>query len=394
MKTFQLEKFCSLKIYGFTKKKTAGDLAFAEALSKNGDIYINDAFGTAHRAHASTAIIAQFFEEKTFGFLIERELASVQRVLDQVARPYTAIVGGAKVSSKIDIVRNLLQKVDRIVIGGGMAFTFIKAQGGSIGTSLVEDEQLETALTILREAKEKGVQIILPTDSKIADAFDNNANTQICKINEIPEGWMGLDIGPESMECMRESLLSSNTILWNGPMGVFEMSNFSEGTERVGRAVAEATEAGAFSLVGGGDSVAAVNQFGLSEHVSYVSTAGGALLEFLEGKKTSGNCCDSTLISRSIFLRKLRFEAPLHRRCLSPALNIHSPASPIFSNRTESSRFACEMSSMSLLNLMKTAMSMDRIRKTLSTPKVNPANLLMNERATMSTSFSSTFPRR
>ena len=272
----------------FHKEETAGDLAFAEALSKNGDIYINDAFGTAHRAHASTAIIAQFFEEKTFGFLIERELASVQRVLDQVARPYTAIVGGAKVSSKIDIVRNLLQKVDRIVIGGGMAFTFIKAQGGSIGTSLVEDEQLETALTILREAKEKGVQIILPTDSKIADAFDNNANTQICKINEIPEGWMGLDIGPESMECMRESLLSSNTILWNGPMGVFEMSSFSEGTERVGQAVAEATEAGAFSLVGGGDSVAAVNQFGLSEHVSYVSTAGGALLEFLEGKKLPG----------------------------------------------------------------------------------------------------------
>ncbi len=272
----------------FHPEETAGDHQFAEALSRNGDIYINDAFGTAHRAHASTAIITEFFQEKTFGFLIERELASVQRVLDQVARPYAAIVGGAKVSSKIDIVRNLLQKVDRIVIGGGMAFTFIKSQGGSIGNSLVEDEQLETALKILSEAKEKGVEIILPTDSKIADAFDNNANTNITSIREIPDGWMGLDIGPESMNRMHEALLSSNTILWNGPMGVFELSNFSEGTERVGQAVAEATEAGAFSLVGGGDSVAAVNQFGLAEHVSYVSTAGGALLEFLEGKKLPG----------------------------------------------------------------------------------------------------------
>lgn len=272
----------------FYPGETAGDREFAEQLSKNGDVYINDAFGTAHRAHASTAIIAEFFETKTFGFLIERELSSVQRVLDQVARPYTAIVGGAKVSSKIEIVRNLLNKVDRILIGGGMAFSFVKARGGQIGNSLVEDEFLDTALAILSEAKEKGVDIILPIDSKIADDFSNEANTQYCEIDSIPDGWMGLDIGPKSMQVMRDTLLTSQTILWNGPMGVFEMPNFSEGTERIGQAVAEATDGGAFSLVGGGDSVASVNQFGLSEHVSYVSTAGGALLEYLEGKELPG----------------------------------------------------------------------------------------------------------
>lgn len=273
----------------FYKEETAGDRAFAEKLSQLGDIYVNDAFGTAHRAHASTTIVAAFFpEKKVFGYLIANELKSIGKVLTDAEAPYTAIIGGAKVSSKITIMHQLLPKIDRLLVGGGMAYTFIKAQGGNIGSSLVEDEHLATAADLITQAKEHNVELILPADTVVADAFSNDANRNTCPIGEIPEGWMGLDIGPDSIAAYAAAIESSKTILWNGPMGVFEMENYALGTKAAAEAVARATANGAFSLVGGGDSVAAVNQVGLADQVSYVSTGGGALLEYLEGKVLPG----------------------------------------------------------------------------------------------------------
>ena len=273
----------------FYEEETKGDRDFAEKLSKLGDIYVNDAFGTAHRAHASTTVIAQFFpENKCFGLLLEQEIKSIDKVLKSDDRPVLAILGGAKVSSKITVIENILDKVDDVIIGGGMAFTFVKAQGGSIGDSLVEDDKLEMALDILKQAKAKNVNIHLPVDSIIADAFSNDANIKVCDIKVIPENWMGLDAGPESRKQFHEVVMKSKTILWNGPLGVFEMENFANGTIALGNSIAEATKKGAFSLVGGGDSVAAVKQFGFEKKVSYVSTGGGAMLESLEGKTLPG----------------------------------------------------------------------------------------------------------
>lgn len=273
----------------FYKHEEEGDINFAEQLSKHADFYVNDAFGTAHRAHASTTIIAQFFpNKKSFGFLLEKEIESVNRVLKSGEKPVTAIVGGAKVSSKISIIENLFNAVDNIIIGGGMAFTFVKAMGGKTGNSLVEDDCLETAKNILAAAKESGVNIYIPIDSAIADCFSNEANKKECNINEIPDGWMGLDAGTQSIQQFKEIIKNSKTILWNGPMGVFEFSNFENGTKEIALAIVEATKNGAFSLVGGGDSVAAVNKFGLAKDVSHVSTGGGAMLEFLEGKSLPG----------------------------------------------------------------------------------------------------------
>jgi len=273
----------------FYKEETAGDVDFAQKLSAHGDVYVNDAFGTAHRAHASTTIVAQFFPvEKLFGYLIEGELRSIDKVLLEPESPYTAIIGGAKVSSKISIINNLLDRIDRLIIGGGMAYTFAKAQGGEIGNSLVEDDYLPMAKEILETAKAKGVEVILPSDTLAADAFSNDANVQKVATAEIPDGWMGLDIGPDAIAQCRETLLTSKTILWNGPMGVFEMPAFQSGTEQLAEAVAQATENGAFSLIGGGDSVAAANQFEVADRVSYISTGGGALLEYMEGKVLPG----------------------------------------------------------------------------------------------------------
>ncbi len=269
----------------FYSEETSGDKVFAEKLSKHGDVFVNDAFGTAHRAHASTAIIADFFpNDKLFGKLLADEIKSVDRVLHHSEKPVTAIVGGAKVSSKIAIIEQLINSVDHLIIGGGMAYTFIKAQGGNVGSSLVEDDYLEVANTILRKAKEKNVTIALPVDTVIADAFSNDANTKTCAINEIPDGWMGLDIADKTISNLENIITSSKTILWNGPMGVFEMEKFMKGTVRVAHSIVEATENGAFSLIGGGDSVAAINKFNLADKVSYVSTGGGAMLEYLEGK--------------------------------------------------------------------------------------------------------------
>ncbi|WP_233900737.1 phosphoglycerate kinase [Tenacibaculum piscium] len=273
----------------FYSEEKAGDIAFAEKLSKWGDIYVNDAFGTAHRAHASTAIIAQFFQEnKCFGNLLSTEIESINKVLNDAEKPVTAILGGAKVSSKIGVIENIIEKVDHIIVGGGMTFTFIKALGGNIGNSLVEDDKLSLALAILKLAKEKNTEIHLPVDAVIADAFSNDANTQIVDTTKIPDGWMGLDCGPKTSEKFAEVIAKSKTILWNGPLGVFELDNFSKGTIELGNAIAKATENGAFSLVGGGDSVAAVKQFGFGDKVSYVSTGGGAMLEMLEGKTLPG----------------------------------------------------------------------------------------------------------
>ncbi|SFT62340.1 phosphoglycerate kinase [Lishizhenia tianjinensis] len=273
----------------FYKHETTGTESFAEQLAAHGDVYVNDAFGTAHRAHASTAIIAKFFpNDKMFGFLLAGEIESVEKVLNSTEKPLTAIVGGAKVSSKITIIERLLDKVDNLIIGGGMAYTFVKAQGGEVGNSLIEDDYLDTARNIISEAKNKGVNICIPTDTIIADAFDNNANTQDVDINAIPAGWMGLDIAKNSMEEFAKVIEASKLILWNGPMGVFEMENFQAGTVAVANAIVKATENGAFSLVGGGDSVAAVNKFNLADKVSYVSTGGGAMLEYLEGKVLPG----------------------------------------------------------------------------------------------------------
>ena len=276
----------NLRFYGEEK---AGDVAFAEQLAQWGDIYVNDAFGTAHRAHASTAVIAQFFEDnKCFGQLLATEIESINKVLNDSEKPVTAILGGAKVSSKIGIVENIIEKVDHIIIGGGMTFTFIKALGGSIGNSLVEEDKQELALTILEKAKANNTQIHLPVDALIADNFANDANTQTVNVNEIPDGWMGLDVGSATTAKFAEVIANSKTILWNGPLGVFEMESFAKGTIELGNAIAEATKNGAFSLVGGGDSVAAVKQFGFADKVSYVSTGGGAMLESLEGKTLPG----------------------------------------------------------------------------------------------------------
>ena len=274
----------------FHRGEKKGDKNFAKELAQLGSVYINDAFGTAHRAHASTAVIAQFFpNDKMFGYLIEREIESVSKVMGNSKAPVTAIIGGAKVSSKIIIIETILDKVDNLIIGGGMAYTFSKAQGGSVGNSLIEEDFVETAAEILIKAKEKGTNIYVPIDSVIADAFSNDANTQSCNTNDIPAGYMGLDIGEKAIEENVACILGSKTILWNGPMGVFEMSKFQNGTEKVARAVAEATANGAFSLVGGGDSVAAVNKFDLANEVSHVSTGGGAMLEYLEGKVLPGS---------------------------------------------------------------------------------------------------------
>jgi phosphoglycerate kinase len=273
----------------FHKEEEAGAETFAKQLASLGDIYVNDAFGTAHRAHASTTIIAQFFpDSKCFGYLLEQEIKSIDKVMKTGEKPVCAILGGAKVSSKITIIDNILDKIDHLIIGGGMTFTFIKAQGGKVGNSLVEDDKLKLASEILEKAKAKNVQVHLPVDAIIADAFSNNAHTNTCDVNNIPDGWMGLDIGPNTEALFSQVIMESKTILWNGPLGVFEMPNFAKGTIALGYAIAEATKNGAFSLVGGGDSVAAVKQFGFEDKVSYVSTGGGAMLESLEGKTLPG----------------------------------------------------------------------------------------------------------
>jgi len=273
----------------FHPEEEAGDEGFAKSLAAMGDVYVNDAFGTAHRAHASTTIVAKSFpKDKLFGSLMQAEIDSVGKVLESPQRPMTAIVGGSKVSSKIDVLENLIGTCDELIIGGGMANTFIKAMGGQTGSSLVEDDLLEQARTIIAKSKAKGVKLHLPTDAVVADAFAENANTDQCAADAVPDGWMALDIGPDSIKAFRESVLRSKTLLWNGPMGVFEMTPFQQGTIAIAKAVAEATENGAFSLVGGGDSVAAVNQFGLADKISYVSTGGGAMLEYLEGKMLPG----------------------------------------------------------------------------------------------------------
>ena len=273
----------------FYAEEEAGDESFAKELASLGDIYVNDAFGTAHRAHASTTIIAEFFpNHKCFGLLLAKEIESLNRVLNNSVKPVTAVLGGSKVSSKITVIENILDKVDHMIIGGGMTFTFIKALGGKIGDSICEDDKQELALEILQLAKEKNVHIHIPIDVVAADSFSNDANTQIVDVREIPDGWQGLDAGPKSLANFREVIMNSKTILWNGPLGVFEMENFANGTIELGNYIAESTENGAFSLVGGGDSVAAVKQFGLEEKMSYVSTGGGAMLEMLEGRVLPG----------------------------------------------------------------------------------------------------------
>ncbi len=274
----------------FHPEEEKGDAAFAQELAKLGDVYVNDAFGTAHRAHASTTIIANYFDaaHKMAGFLLAAEVAAATKVLHQHEKPFTAIIGGAKVSDKIMILERLLEKADHIIIGGGMAYTFFKAMGGNIGSSLCETDKLDTAKELLEKAKAKGVTILLPEDSILADKFDNAAQIQSCDSNNIPDGWMGLDIGEKAIQKFSDVIAASKTILWNGPMGVFEMENFAKGTIAIAKAIAASTKNGAYSLVGGGDSVAAVNKFHLADEVSYVSTGGGAMLEFFEGKELPG----------------------------------------------------------------------------------------------------------
>ncbi|MES2545326.1 MAG: phosphoglycerate kinase [Bacteroidota bacterium] len=273
----------------FYEEEEKGDVAFAKELASLGDIYVNDAFGTAHRAHASTTIIAQFFaENKCFGALLAKEIESLNKVLQNSEKPVTAVLGGSKVSSKITVIENILDKIDHMIIGGGMTFTFIKALGGKIGNSICEDDKMELALEILKKAKEKNVQIHLPVDMVIADKFSNDAETKIVNVNEIPDGWQGLDAGPKSLEAIQKVIMESKTILWNGPLGVFELPKFANGTISLGKFISESTANGAFSLVGGGDSVAAVKQFELEDKMSYVSTGGGAMLEMLEGKTLPG----------------------------------------------------------------------------------------------------------
>jgi phosphoglycerate kinase len=272
----------------FYKEETKGDEAFSQKLASLADVYVNDAFGTAHRAHASTTIVANFANEKMFGYLMENELKSIDKVLKDTQKPYTAIIGGAKVSSKIEIINNLLDKVDDLIIGGGMMFTFIKAQGGKIGSSLVEDDYIQTAKDIMERATKMGVKLHIPVDAVVADAFSNEANTKTVKADAIEDGWMGLDIAGESIKTLSSVVENSKTVLWNGPMGVFEMPKFAAGTKAIADSLVKATQNGAFTLVGGGDSVAAINQLGLAEKVSYVSTGGGALLEYMEGKVLPG----------------------------------------------------------------------------------------------------------
>ncbi len=273
----------------FYAEETAGDLAFAEGLSKLGDCYVNDAFGTAHRAHASTTIIAQFFNEnKFFGLLLENEVKAIEKVMKSGEKPVLAILGGAKVSSKITIIENMLDKIDHLIIGGGMVYTFAKAQGGSVGQSICEEDYCDYALELLKKAKAKGVEVHLPTDVIIADDFSNDANQKACNVGEIPDDWEGLDAGPDTLKSFEDLVMQSKTILWNGPLGVFEFENFSKGTIALGEHIAKSTAAGAFSLVGGGDSVSAVKQFGFEDKMSYISTGGGAMLESLEGKTLPG----------------------------------------------------------------------------------------------------------
>lgn len=274
----------------FYPEEKQGDEFFAGQLAEHGDVYVNDAFGTAHRAHASTAVIAKFFpNDKMFGSLMATEIKNLDRVLHGAKKPVTAIIGGAKVSSKINILLHLMEKMDNIIIGGGMAYTFARAQGGKIGDSLVEDDKLDVALSIIKMAKESNTNLYIPVDSVVADKFANDAKTQVAKTNDIPNGWMGLDIGPAAIEDILKIIRESRTILWNGPMGVFEMDKFATGTKKVAQKLAEVTQSGAvFTLVGGGDSVAAINKFHLADKVSYVSTGGGAMLEYLEGKVLPG----------------------------------------------------------------------------------------------------------
>lgn len=274
----------------FDKKEEAGDPDFARKMADLAEVYVNDAFGSAHRAHASTTTVARYFDQnhKGFGFLMENEIVNADKVLHDPARPLAAIVGGAKVSDKILLLERLIDFVDTLIIGGGMAYTFVKAQGGDIGKSLVEEDKLELALELIEKAKKRGVQLLLPIDSVVADNFSPDANTKVCSSNAIPDGWMGLDIGPKAVDTFSNAILNSQSILWNGPMGVFEMVPFSNGTKSIAESVAKATSNGAFSLVGGGDSVAAVTQMGLAEKVSFVSTGGGAMLEYLEGKELPG----------------------------------------------------------------------------------------------------------
>lgn len=273
----------------FYAEEEKGDKEFSKKLASLGDIYVNDAFGTAHRAHASTTIVAEFFPgKKCFGYLLAKEIESINKVFKDGEKPVTAVLGGSKVSSKITIIENMLDKVDHLIIGGGMTYTFVKAQGGKIGNSICEDDKQELALEILKKAKVKGVQIHLPVDVVGADAFSNDAKTQVFDVDKIPDGWQGLDAGPKTLAIFSEVIAQSRTILWNGPIGVFEMENFAKGTITLGEAIGKATKNGAFSLVGGGDSVAAVKQFGLEDQMSYVSTGGGAMLEMLEGQTLPG----------------------------------------------------------------------------------------------------------
>ena len=288
-KNLQPGEILLLENLRFYAEEEKGDVDFSKKLASLGDIYVNDAFGTAHRAHASTTIIAQFFQDaKCFGYLLAKEIESIEKVLKNSEKPVVAILGGSKVSSKITVIENILDKVNHMIIGGGMTFTFIKALGGKIGNSICEDDKLELAIEILKQAKEKGVQIHLPVDVVAADAFSNDANTQVVDVKNIPDGWQGLDAGPKSLEIIKRIILDSKTILWNGPLGVFEMESFANGTISLGEYIAESTANGAFSLVGGGDSVAAVKQFGLEPKMSYVSTGGGAMLEMLEGRTLPG----------------------------------------------------------------------------------------------------------
>lgn len=288
-KKLQQGEILLLENLRFYSEEEKGDVVFAKKLASLGDFYVNDAFGTAHRAHASTTIIAQFFKDsKCFGLLLAKEIESIDKVLKNPEKPVVAILGGSKVSSKITVIENILDKVNHMIIGGGMTFTFVKALGGKIGDSICEDDKLELAIEILMKAKEKGVQIHLPVDVIAADAFSNDANTKVVDVNQIPDGWQGLDAGPNSLEIFKRIILDSKTILWNGPLGVFEMESFAKGTIELGAYIAQSTANGAFSLVGGGDSVSAVKQFGLESKMSYVSTGGGAMLEMLEGRVLPG----------------------------------------------------------------------------------------------------------
>ena len=272
----------------FHAGETKGDEALAEQMAKLGDVYVNDAFGSAHRAHASTTIVAQHFDERASGYVMRDELANADKLLSDTQHPFLAIMGGAKISDKIGVIENLLEKVDDLIIGGGMSYTFFKAMGGRVGSSLVEEDKLDLANELIKKAKEKNVDIHLPIDSVVADKFDNSANIKVANNHAIEDGWMGLDIGPEAREVFTNVIARAKTILWNGPMGVFEMENFAEGTNVVAKAIAQATQKGAFSLIGGGDSAAAVNSLGYGDQVSYVSTGGGALLEYMEGKELPG----------------------------------------------------------------------------------------------------------